>query len=40
MRRGRKSLAKKLAITALVVVLLLAAGTYVGVAVYFEDHFF
>ncbi len=40
MEGSKKALAKKLAITALVVVLLLAAGTYAAIAVYFEDHFF
>ena len=40
MKRSRKAITRKLAITALAVVLLLAAGTYIGVAVYFEDHFF
>lgn len=40
MKGSKKALVKKLGITALIVILLLAAGTYVGVAVYFEDHFF
>lgn len=40
MKGNKKALVKKMAITALVVALLLAAGTYAGIAVYFEDHFF
>ena len=40
MKAGKKALVKKLGITASVVLLLLAIGTYVGVAIYFEDHFF
>ena len=40
MKGKKKALLKKLGITALVVTLLLAVGTYVAFAVYFEDHFF
>ena len=40
MKGSRKSLGKKLGITMLVVLLLLAIGTYAGIAIYFEDHFF
>lgn len=40
MKGSKKALAKKLCITALAVLLLLAVGTYVAFAVYFEDHFF
>ena len=40
MKRKKRSLLKKLGITALVVLLLLAGGTYVGLVFYFEDHYF
>lgn len=40
MRGRKKSLAKKLGFTVLVVTLFLVIGTYVGVSVYFEDHYY
>lgn len=40
MKKRKKSLLKKLGITALVVTVILAGCTYAGFAMYFEDHYF
>ncbi len=40
MKGSRKTTVRKAAVIALVMILLLAAGTYAGIAIYFQDHFF